>query len=57
MAAPARTGCAQCDNGWPVQLRAFCGRCRVLLPLPTCVLCGDKGWTVREMRWVRCECR
>lgn len=55
---PSSRGCDGCDNGLPVQFRAFCGRCRTLLgyPVPVCVLCADKGWRARDMRWVRCEC-
>jgi hypothetical protein len=50
---PPPRGCA-CDRAPAVQLRAFCGRCRIIRKLPACVLCGDRGWTVRDMRWVRC---
>ena len=61
IAPPPLRGCAGCDNGLAVQLRAFCGRCRVASPiagacrLPLCVLCRDRGWTVLGMRYVRCE--
>lgn len=63
IAPPPERGCVQCDNGLPVQLRAFCGRCRITSPvawarkIPVCVLCNDRGRTVRDMRYVVCECR
>lgn len=53
---PPPRGCPGCDNGPAAALRAFCGPCALWLGRPACVLCGDRGFAVRDMRWVRCEC-